>query len=231
MVMPDLSGRPPPRSIVRSMTVTGTAVLALWVFNLMAWAVDLDLARFGVRPRDADGLVGLLTGPLVHGSLAHLVSNTLPLLLLGTMLHYGYPQSRRWALIIIWLGSGLGVWFTARSSFHIGASGITHGLMFFLLLSGLIRRDRVPVVLAMLAFFLYGGMMWTVFPTAPQISFESHAWGAVAGAVAAGLLRHRDPPPPPKRYSWDREPETDDPVIGDLWQGPQEGGRDDRREL
>jgi membrane associated rhomboid family serine protease len=231
-----MSQRLPERSIVIAAVVTTVAVFGLWVLKFLEWGLDLDLSGLGVYPRTAEGLVGILFAPLIHGSFQHLISNTLPLLLLGTMLYFGYPRSRLAALMLIWIGSGIGVWMMGRASFHFGASGVTHGLMFYLLLAGFLRRDRLSVVLAMLAFFLYGGMVWSVFPQDASISYESHFWGGFMGLVAAGLLRKRDRPLPERAYSWERDEEAEDPVIGSLWQGDRfeepverpEGGRPER---
>ena len=76
---------------------------------------------------------------------------------LGTLLVYGYPRSRFWALAGIWILSGAGVWLFARSSYHFGASGLTHGMMFFIFISGILRRDRLAVALSLIVFFIYGG--------------------------------------------------------------------------
>ena len=104
---------------------------------------------------------------------------------------------------------GLGVWLFARSSYHFGASGLTHGLFFFLFVSGLLRRDKRSAAVLLIAFYFYGGMLLTIFPREPGVSFESHLFGAMAGIACAFALRYRDPPPPRKQYSW----EADDPVA------------------
>jgi len=181
-------------------------IWAIWILaTLLGWPMD----SLGVKPREIDGLIGVLTAPVAHGSFSHLVSNTLPLLLLGWLLLYTYPRAVRWALPVIWLGSGLLVWLFARPSTHIGISGVTHGLMFFLFLIGLLRRDRKALTMALIAFFLYGSMLITIFPREPEISWESHLAGAVMGVFAALFLRNADPYPPRKLYSWDMEPEEE----------------------
>jgi len=191
---------------------------ALWWIKVLDGVFDWDLGALGVHPRQAVGLIGVLTAPLVHGSFEHLFANTLPLLVLGTLLLYGYPRARRPALAIIWILSGLGVWVAGRDNAHIGMSGVTHGLMFFLFFAGLMRRDKLAVALSMIAFFLYGGMVWGIFPAEPGVSWEYHLFGALAGTLAAVLLRKLDAPPPAKRYAWEDEaPEAEDPVIGDQW--------------
>jgi membrane associated rhomboid family serine protease len=198
----------------------GVALLTalLWWIKVLDRAFGWDLGMLGIEPRTAAGLVGVLTAPLLHGSFEHLFANTLPLLVLGTLLLYGYPRARLPALATIWLLSGLGVWAFGRDSTHIGMSGVTHGLMFFLFIAGLVRRERLAVALSMIAFFLYGGMVWGVFPTEPGVSWEYHLYGALSGVLAAIALRRADAPPPAKRYAWEDEPaEAEDPVIGDQW--------------
>lgn len=188
----------------------------IWSIWLIASVLGLELRHYGVYPRRFDGLTGLLTAPLVHGSFAHLFSNTLPTWVLGTAFLYGYPRAARLSIPLMYLGSGLGVWIFARSSYHIGASGLIYGMMFFLVVIGLLRRDRLSIALALLVFFLYGGMLWGVLPTEPGISFESHLFGAMIGTVLAFLLRDRDQPRPEKRYDWEDEAEEpDEPDSGD----------------
>lgn len=193
-------------------------VAMLWWIKLLEWGFDWSLYRLGILPGKATGLLGILTAPLIHGSWEHLIANTLPLLLLGAVVLYGYPRSRWRVIATIWLVSGFGVWLFARPSYHFGASGITHGLLFFLLVVGILRRDRRSIGLLMIAFFMYGTMVLTIFPRDPQVSFEYHFFGAVGGVLAALLFRAYDPQPLKKVYSWDFEAEEEeDPVIGDLW--------------
>jgi membrane associated rhomboid family serine protease len=156
-----------------------------------------------VFPRSFDGLIGLLFAPLIHGSFEHLFSNTLALFILTSALFYEYPKSAKWTLFIIYFGSGLGVWLFARESYHYGASGLTHGMMFFLFLIGVLRRDKPAMAIAMMVFFLYGSMVWGVFPTKEEISFESHLFGALMGVICAIIFRNTDPKPVEKKYSWE----------------------------
>jgi len=190
----------------------------LWLVRIFEVVLHIDLSHLGIYPRSPEGLVGILVAPLVHASLDHLLANTLPVLILGSALFYGYPRSRWWTLSLIWFLSGLGVWWLGRQSYHFGASGIVHGLLFFLFVSGMIRRDRQSIVLCMVAFSMYGGMLMTIFPAEPEISFESHFCGAVAGVLCALLFHRWDPKTVSKKYSWERAPlQEDDPLIGDLW--------------
>lgn len=195
--------------------VIGAAALlfGIWVIWLAGYALGWPISDLGIAPRQPSGLIGILTAPLVHGSFAHLVSNTLPLGLLTALALYAYPLATRRALPAIWLLSGLLVWVFARPSFHVGISGIVHGLMFFLFVIGLLRRDRLAVAITLVVFFLYGGMVMSVLPREQGVSFEYHAAGALIGLIAAILLRKTDPAPARKRYDW--EDETDDDAIID----------------
>jgi len=220
--------------------VLGAAALlvGVWIAWLAAQMLGWSLDDLGITPRTPHGLIGILAAPLAHASLAHLVSNTLPLALLATLTLYCYPLGARRAIPLIWLLSGLGVWLFARPTVHVGASGIAHGLMFFLFVMGLLRRDRLAIVTALVVFFLYGGMLLTVLPRDPHISFEYHLAGAISGVFAALLLFRRDAAPPRKRYSWEGEEEADgeddelEPPrpehVPVLWHRPQNGANADR---
>jgi membrane associated rhomboid family serine protease len=177
----------------------------LWVIELADNTFHLQLAYLGVYPRELVGLRGVLFAPLIHGNWGHLISNSLSLAVLGVALLYGYPRSKGYVLLLIYLGSGLGVWLFARSSLHFGSSGLTHGIMFFIFVSGILRRDKLSIALAMIVFFLYGGMIWTIFPNEPGVSYESHFFGALMGLIAAFLFRHMDPMLPAKTYDWEGE--------------------------
>lgn len=194
----------------------------IWGIKFLEFLLGVNLYDLGVYPRTQAGLPGIVTAPLIHGSWEHVFGNTLPLVLLGSMLIYGYPRSRYWALAGIWLVSGIGVWLFARSSYHFGASGLTHGIFFYLLVGGILRRDRRSAALLMVAFYMYGGMLLTILPSDPGVSFESHFFGAMSGAILAYAFRNWDPKPMRKRYAWERHSEDDedmedDPAIGDQW--------------
>jgi membrane associated rhomboid family serine protease len=189
----------------RAVVAVTLFILVLWLIELADSVLSLRLYRLGIYPRETGGLWGILSAPLIHGSWGHLISNSMALVVLGVVTLYGYPRAASRVLLFVYLGSGLGVWLFARHSTHIGASGLTHGLMFFVFVSGILRRDRLSIALSMIVFFLYGGMVWSIFPQKPEISYESHFFGALAGLLAAFLFRHCDPLPPVKTYEWERE--------------------------
>jgi membrane associated rhomboid family serine protease len=194
----------------RAVVAVLAGVAVLWLIEALDRGLGLQLQHLGIYPREPAGLWGILYAPLVHGSWGHLLSNSFALLILGVALLYGYPRAARAVLLFVYLCSGVGVWLFARSNFHIGSSGLTHGMMFFIFTSGILRRDRQSVALALIVFFIYGGMIWSIFPQAPGISYESHFFGALAGLLAAFLFRDRDPPVPEKTYDWEQDDQAAD---------------------
>lgn len=206
-------------SLKQSIVITSLFVLLLWCIKSAEQLFAINLHEYGVKPNEMTGLLGIIFAPLIHGSYQHLLSNSLPLLLLGTALLFGYPKSRYWVVLVIWLFSGLGVWFFARESYHFGASGLTHGVFFFLLLASILRKDKRSIALMMIACFMYGGMVLSILPQEQHISFESHLFGAIAGLVCAALLFKWDPKPQIDTYEWegqDDRKENDD--TEDEWQ-------------
>ncbi|GAC32021.1 rhomboid family intramembrane serine protease [Paraglaciecola polaris] len=206
------------KRLSNSILASITFVLLLWCIKSAEILFSLDLHMFAVYPHSRAGVLGIITAPLVHGSLEHIFSNSLPLLVLLTALLYGYPRSRIRVLVSVWLMSGLGVWLFARDAYHLGASGITHGIFFYLLVVGILRRDKSSVAIMMIAFFMYGGMTMSIFPREPGISFEYHLFGGINGALVALVWFRMDPKPQIKTYPWEHQSsEIDDPIIGDAW--------------
>jgi membrane associated rhomboid family serine protease len=193
------------RHLKRSFVAVATFTAVLWLIKIVESLTGVYLIKYGIYPGQLDGLAGILWAPLIHASFTHLFANTAPLLILGTVLLYGFPKSARIVIPVIYFGTGLGVWLFARQSYHIGISGLTTGFMLFVFIAGVLRWDRRTIALSMIVFFLYGGMIWGIFPTRPGVSFESHLVGAIIGVTLAVLLRDYDAYLPEKKYSWEED--------------------------
>ena len=179
-------------------------VALLWLIQVSNWALDLGPEDFGVRPRQLAGLPGILFAPLVHGGFAHLIANSLPSLVLGTAMLYLYPSAALRVLPAVYRGTGVAVWLFARGSSHVGASGLIYGLVSYIFVAGLIRRDRRAIAASLLVCFMYGALVWGVLPIEPGVSWETHLAAALIGLMLAIALRRLDIPLR-VRYTWENE--------------------------
>jgi len=157
----------------------------MWLIQLIQYFGHVDLTFLGLYPRTLSGLTGILFAPFIHAGFFHLINNTLPFLIMAYVIKSAYPDIARRVFLLIYLLTGIWVWVAARSAYHIGASGIIYGMISFLLMMGLLRREKKSIALALMVVFLYGSFIWGLFPIDPAISWESHLLGAVAGVFAA----------------------------------------------
>jgi len=178
----------------KSVYITLSFIFVLWAVKIVENTYQIDLGYMGIKPLTLEGTLGILTGPLVHGDLFHLISNSFPLLILGITFFYFYDRIAIAAFLVIYLMTGFWVWLAAREGFyHIGASGIVYGLLAFLLGSGFLRRDRTTLAISFIMLFLYGGTFFMgMVPGDSRISWESHLMGAVAGLFCAFYFRNAD---------------------------------------
>lgn len=184
----------------------------MYILEIVEYIFDVKLSFLGVYPLEVKGLAGILLMPLVHGDWSHILANTVPFFILSSALFYFYSDISVRVFVGIWLLSGIWVWFGGRPSWHIGVSGVIYGLSSFLFLSGLIRKDRRLAALSLIVIFLYGSLVWGVFPDFfpkdKHISWEGHLGGAISGVIMA--LYYRKSGPQRKLYSWELEQEEDD---------------------
>lgn len=191
------------------------SILIPLIFTVINWTVMIVAAIFkislgadwGILPRSIDHIQGIITSPLVHGDFAHLSSNTLPAFFMGVAILYFYRETGYKAALICYIAPGLLVWIFGRESYHIGASGVIYALAAFLFFSGVFKRDIRSIAISLLVVLFYGGMVYGVFPGAPNISWESHLLGAIAGAVTAFIFRKKDKI---RKYDWEDEDEEAD---------------------
>ncbi|GIT91130.1 hypothetical protein JANAI62_15850 [Jannaschia pagri] len=178
------------RPYLKRLLLLGFFVGVLWALQIVNWITGYSLNRaFGLVPRSSYGLDGILGMPLLHGSFGHLAANTPPLVVMGGLLAVtGTRALLAVNGIIVGLGGAL-VWLLGSAAIHIGASGLIFGWFGFLVARGAVDRAPVPLAVALGVGLTYGAMVWGVVPGQPGISWEAHLFGAVAGVVAAFVLR------------------------------------------
>ncbi|WP_373726698.1 rhomboid family intramembrane serine protease [Bacteroides heparinolyticus] len=172
----------------------------LYTLKVLETGMDWDFTRLGVYPMEKRGVFGIFAHPLVHSGFKHLLANTMPLFFLTWCLFYFYRHIAPYIFFSIWIGCGMLTFLIGKPGWHIGASGIIYGLAFFLFFSGILRRHVPLIAIALLVTFLYGGLVWNMFPQFVQtnISWEGHISGAIAGTLSAiGFIRHGPQLPEP----------------------------------
>ncbi len=182
-------------------------VVILWIIESLSVYFNFRLVWLGVIPRTISGIPGIFFSPFIHGNYEHLLSNTLPLLVVGSGLIYFYGEIAKSVLLMIWIFTGFWVWLAARMEAHIGASGLIYGLVCFLFLSGILRKDTRLLAVSLLVTFLYGSMVWGILPVDQSISWESHLFGSIAGFFCAIYYRKLGPQRPKAQWEIDEEME------------------------
>lgn len=165
----------------------------MWATEVVDIPLDGRLDEFGIRPRQLDGLDGIVFAPFLHGGFGHLIANTLPFLVLGAVIALGSVRRFFHVTVIVALISGLGVWLTGPdNTIHIGASGLVFGYLLYLMARGFFARKITYLLGGLLVTMLYGGVLWGLLP-APGVSWQGHLFGAVGGVAAAWII-HRERP-------------------------------------
>ncbi len=158
-------------------------VLVMWLVYWLEIRMDISLNRYGIYPRTFKGIQGIFFGPFIHGDAEHLWRNTLPIFILSTTLRLFYVKESSKILFIGFLVTGILTWCIARSSFHIGMSGVIYMLVSFLFFKGIITQQSMLIRVSLTVVFLYGGLLWFMAPVDGEMSWEGHLSGFITGLL------------------------------------------------
>lgn len=186
-------------------------VIIIWLIKIVEAIFDISLLNGGLVPRNVYHLQGILFMPLLHSNFAHLLSNSGPILVLGSFIFYFYKEIAWKVIAWIYVLSGLWLWIGGREAIHIGASGIVYGFAAFLFFSGIFKRSKTLMIVSLIIIFLYGSLVWGFFPEffpEENISWDGHLFGFIAGILMAVYYRNQGPIE--KAHVWEDEDEDDD---------------------
>lgn len=182
-------------SIFQGTAIPFLLLVIIWgVHFLNVSFPNLLIYTYGILPREIAGLKGILFSPFIHSTtdnFSHIFNNSVPLFVLTYFFLISYKPIFTKVSVFIWLFSGVCVWLAARENYHIGASGVIYGLAFFLFFSGIFSKNKRLISVSLIVVFLYGSMVWGIFPTEERISWEAHLFGAIAGVVMAFYYKNR----------------------------------------
>ena len=199
--------------------------LLLVVMWLVFWSdhlfPDVHFYKYGVIPKSTETLGGILLMPLLHSKheIGHIVNNSVPTaILLGALIYY-YREIALRVFVLSWLFTGIGLWIFAEntSSYHIGMSGIVYALAAFLFTSGALRKYLPLQGISLFVAFVYGSMVWGLFPIEPHISWEGHLAGALSGVALAFVYRKRGPQAPKYVYEIEKELGIEPPDLEGIY--------------
>ena len=191
------------RKNLNSLKFSAVILIIIWSVKLIEIVFDFDFTEYGVLPRNFNGLLGILFSPLIHSDVNHLLSNSLPVIILCLLIFNFYNQIAKKIFIYLYLISGLWLWCIGRESFHIGASGLIYAMASFLFFSGILRKNSQLSAVALLVIFIYGGLFWGLFPIHKNVSWEGHLTGFIAGILVSFIFRNDGPKR--KKYNWEIE--------------------------
>ena len=191
------------RKNLTSLKFSAIVLIIIWSVKIFEIVFDYDFTEYGVLPRKFNGLIGILFSPLIHSDVNHLLSNSLPVIILCLLIFNFYSQIAKKIFIYLYFISGLWLWCIGRESFHIGASGLIYAMASFLFFSGILRKNSQLSAVALLVIFIYGGLFWGLFPIHKNVSWEGHLTGFIAGILVSFIFRKDGPKR--KKYNWEIE--------------------------
>jgi membrane associated rhomboid family serine protease len=200
------------KKIILAMIIPGSFLFVCWLIFLLEFSLDISFSEYGLRPRDLSQWFGIITMPFLHGDIQHILANSISFMILGTMVFYFYSQNSISIFIWSFFLTGILTWLIGRGNIHIGASGMVYAFAGYLFTAGVISKNMRLMAISLVVVFLYGSMIWGIFPQNTNISWEGHLSGFAAGIGLAFIYR-----PPKPIVIEDDEEDDDDTYYTDFY--------------
>ncbi len=177
------------KKVLLSLVIPTSFVIIFWIVYLLEIGLDISLTSYGLLPRDITHWYGIFTFPFLHSGISHLLSNSSSFIVLGSLLFYFYNDKAFPVFIWSYLLSGIFTWIIGRSNIHIGSSAMIYAFAGYLFTAGVISKNVQHMAISLIVVFIYGSMIWGIFPQQSAISWEGHLSGLVAGIILANIYR------------------------------------------
>jgi membrane associated rhomboid family serine protease len=210
------------KSLARAFIVGLGLVIIMWMSYWADFLFITDFHKYGVLPKNIEGLRGIFFMPFIHAhnDIHHIINNSLPTLILTTLLFYSYREIAIKVFLYSWFFTGALLWIIAKNtgSYNIGMSGLIYALTAFLFTSGTFRRHLPLQGLSLFVVFIYGSLVWGIFPIKEHVSWQGHLAGLITGVVLAIIFRKDGPQRPKYQYEIEKELGIEPPDLeGEYW--------------
>lgn len=186
------------KKMMLATVIPASFIFLFWMVFLLEISLNISLSEYGLRPREISQWFGVLTMPFLHGGFEHIIANTTSFIVLGSLLFYFYNDDAIQIFVWSYILSGILTWIIGRDSIHIGASAMIYAFAGYLFTAGVLSKNIRHMAIALIVVFLYGSMIWGIFPMNNNVSWEGHLSGFAAGIGLAFMYR---PPKPVEEYS------------------------------
>jgi membrane associated rhomboid family serine protease len=196
------------KKLLESVRIAAVPVAVIWVIHIIKTLGHYQWGRFGIFPREVDGIAGIFLAPFIHGDFQHLLSNSVPLFFMTALIIFFYPRVANISLLLLYVITGVLVWLFGRQVYHIGASGVVYAMISFVFWNGVFRRNMKSIVLALVIIVMYSGYFAGIVPGQKGISWESHLLGAINGILVSFIFRNQIEPDEIEHDPWEGEDYT-----------------------
>ncbi|MDD4149954.1 MAG: rhomboid family intramembrane serine protease [Bacteroidales bacterium] len=177
------------KKMLLATVIPASFIFIFWMIYLLEISLNISLSEYGLRPREISQWFGILTMPFLHGGFEHIIANTTSFLVLGSLLFYFYNDNAIQIFVWSYVLSGLFTWIIGRNNIHIGASAMIYAFAGYLFTAGVLSKNIRHMAIALIVVFLYGSMIWGIFPMNNNVSWEGHLAGAAVGIALSFMYR------------------------------------------
>jgi membrane associated rhomboid family serine protease len=168
-------------------------IAAIWLLQIANWAdhYRLDFS-YGIVPHNLGRLPEIFTAPFLHFSWDHIEGNSGPLFVFGLLAAYRGVVRFLGVTLLVAVTSGLAVWlFQGSHELTVGASGLIFGYFGYVLARGVIDRNLIDALAAVVMALSYAYILTVAIPGTPGVSWTGHLGGLIGGLAAGWIFRAR----------------------------------------